>query len=135
MTDTDSLKAELAKARQKAIAVIFDSAITAGRILPRDRQAFVQRFGEAGTPEQAESWIAETPRPANFRRAASLGVQTDRELSDNVEADLSRAVEQEQLQHRQQRGIDLSAHEAALRIFRRDPEFAKRWRTAPGESA
>jgi hypothetical protein len=49
------------------VRVEFEHAITSGRILPREREAFTRRYGDSATIDDAREWISTAPSPNGNR--------------------------------------------------------------------
>ncbi len=74
--DADRLRRENAELTKQLIAAKLDSALEAGRILPRDKLAFGRRYGDAGTLADAVAFIKETPQPPAHLRPGPQSLAT-----------------------------------------------------------
>lgn len=130
-SEVERLRAELDKMTREMVSHEFESAITSGRVLPRDREAFYGRMGTSATLEEARAWIGATPRPAAFVQRQSSTRVAERAFHASANPD-------EELVGRAQELVDksggkLTYSQASLKVLREDRELAERYRHLPGE--
>lgn len=113
-----------AKHRMDEALDYLDSQIRAGRILPRDREAFSRRYGEDGTLDDAKAWVRATPQEQQRGRAASSSRSV---AGDQPDAQVLELAKEEQRRARREDGVELSLTDAALVVMRRESELGKAW--------
>jgi hypothetical protein len=124
---------ELKALNKRAAALYFENQITAGRILPRDREAFFRRYGDDATLADAEAWVRETPRaPSSNARSSFTGSGATAATGERVDVTLARMVDEE-IEEARKTGLKLDQMQASLRVFKKAPELAQAWKFIPGE--
>jgi len=136
--DDMTTKEEFAALTKKHITMLFESAVREGRVLPRDREMFNRRFPDA-TAEDAESYIAQTPKPPKSAPASfSTGHTTVTPGSGR--ADFRLAEEAQRLViERRNAGDPIPGQSfeqllaAAKIVLTRDPDLGRAWADMAGE--
>lgn len=137
---TDTTKEEFAALTRRHIALLFETKVRAGDILPRDREMFNRRFPDASVAD-AEAYLAQTPKPPKTRETVSFATGHTTVVPGSGRADF-RVLEaaQKVVLERRQVGDPLPGQSweqllaAAKLTVAREPDLAKAWQDAPGES-
>lgn len=133
----ERVAAHFAKIKDK-----FETAINAKRILPKVRERFFKRFDvEEGNEgilkiglDTVDEYISENPNPMAPRNPASFSAGGDT-IPAGALADVETGVKAREIARSNgDKPTDAEAlTKAAVSLFRRDPDLAKRWRNLPSD--
>lgn len=133
----ERVAAHFAKIKDK-----FETAINAKRILPKVRERFFKRFDvEEGNEgflkiglDTVDEYISENPNPMAPRNPASFSAGGDT-IPAGALADVETGVKAREIARSNgDKPTDAEAlPKAAVSLFRRDPDLAKRWRNLPSD--
>ena len=136
--DDMETKEQFAALTKRHVALLFETAVRDGRILPRDREQFTRRYPEASA-EDAEAFIRDTPRPPKTPARVSFATSPGTVVV-NTRADFTLAAEARKvILERRAEGDPLKGESfevlltAAKLVFKNNPDLASEWMTLPGE--
>ena len=137
--DDMATKEEFAALTKEHIATLLESAVREGRMLPCFREQFSRSFPDASV-EDAKAFIRNAPRPPKNERVP-VGPSGSLVMQHGGRADF-RALDEAQkvILERRREGDPLPGQSfeqilaAAKEVFRRDPDLARAWMDAPGET-
>lgn len=135
--NADVLRAENALLKQEVIVSKFDAAISAGRILPADRERFFRRYGTEGTLEEAVRWIKDSPKPdrSHFSQGGAGAGRVDPEQGATVTGSADEELVRltiELVEERAKEKRPISYIEASRIVFKRNKALVQRYHDERG---
>jgi hypothetical protein len=112
----------------------FEQAITAGGILPGELPVFDKRYGDAGTAEHAQEWIATASRPVRRDGQMTMVSQEASETtSGRPDEELTLRIELLGRERRKEDGVLLDYADASRLVLADAPDLARQYIEMPAE--
>lgn len=124
MTDQNT-DAQVAALTARIVKMELEAAVANGRILPADRDRFSRRNPDA-TLDEVATFVAATPKPADFHARPSSRAGTGDAAGLRADAALAKLVADE-IEAAADKGRPITHAQAVKRVFRREPQLVQAW--------